>query len=266
VKTFLLTWNPKYKEGWPDADYEQAIASTAGGVAVDDRWSVGVRKGGIAVGDRAFMLRTERDRGLVASGQFTSEIFSDLHWNGSQKMIPYAFVRFDTVLAPEDRLPTEVLKQELPLAKWDRFQGGGIDLDAVASQLERLWASHNGQLIYLSPEESLTGTFPEGALTRIEVNRYERDRAARRACIKHWGVSCVVCGIDFEKTYGAFAKGFIHVHHLRELSTVGEGYEVDPIEDLRPVCPNCHAMVHKTRPAMTIKKLQGKLRKAAAST
>ena len=43
--------------------------------------------------------------------------------------------------------------------------------------------------------------------------------AARRACIDHWGHVCVVCGIDFGKTYGRFAKGFIHVHHLRELST-----------------------------------------------
>jgi len=76
----------------------------------------------------------------------------------------------------------------------------------------------------------------------------------------------VVCGIDFGKTYGRFAKGFIHVHHLRELSTVGEGYEVDPIADLRPVCPNCHAMLHTTRPAMATEKLRGKLRMAAGST
>ncbi len=34
-------------------------------------------------------------------------------------------------------------------------------------------------------------------------------------------------------------EGFIHVHHLKPLSEVGYEYRVDPIRDLRPVCPNC---------------------------
>jgi 5-methylcytosine-specific restriction enzyme A len=45
-------------------------------------------------------------------------------------------------------------------------------------------------------------------------------------------------------------KGFIRVHHLRELSSLGEGYQVNPVADLRPVCPNCHAMLHTQRPAL----------------
>ena len=72
-------------------------------------------------------------------------------------------------------------------------------------------------------------------------------KIARKKCIEHYGAKCAVsnCGFDFEKLYGDIGKGFIHVHHLTQLSDIGQGYEVDPIKDLRPVCPNCHAMLHQ---------------------
>ena len=44
-------------------------------------------------------------------------------------------------------------------------------------------------------------------------------------------------------TNGREAEGYIHVHHLRGLSDVGGEYVVDPVNDLRPVCPNCHAVL-----------------------
>jgi 5-methylcytosine-specific restriction protein A len=66
----------------------------------------------------------------------------------------------------------------------------------------------------------------------------------------------MVCGFDFAKLYGEIGEGFIHVHHLRDLATVGGEYEVDPIKDLRPVCPNCHAMLHVETPAIGIEDLR----------
>jgi 5-methylcytosine-specific restriction protein A len=44
--------------------------------------------------------------------------------------------------------------------------------------------------------------------------------------------------------YGAEFAGFIHVHHLRPLSEVASEHVVDPVADLCPVCPNCHAVIH----------------------
>ncbi|MDR3428987.1 HNH endonuclease [Silvimonas sp.] len=85
----------------------------------------------------------------------------------------------------------------------------------------------------------------EGAGKQVVVNRYERDPAARKAAIKHYGAVCQVCGLDFMKTYGEIGKGFIHVHHVKSLASIGKTYKVDPVQDLRPVCPNCHAMLHK---------------------
>jgi predicted HNH restriction endonuclease len=84
----------------------------------------------------------------------------------------------------------------------------------------------------------------EGAVRTITVNAYERNPEARRRCIAYYGPSCVACGFDFGVTYGSFAEGFIHVHHVKPLSEIGTEYEVDPVADLRPVCPNCHAVIH----------------------
>lgn len=92
----------------------------------------------------------------------------------------------------------------------------------------------------------------EGATQRAELTSYERSREARKQCIKHYGVKCVVCGIDFGRVYGKMAQGFIHVHHLKSLSANGTQHEIDPIQDLRPVCPNCHAVLHMQMPPFSI--------------
>ncbi|HEC16008.1 MAG TPA: DUF3427 domain-containing protein [Sedimenticola sp.] len=99
-------------------------------------------------------------------------------------------------------------------------------------------------------------TVIEGAKKRVTVNVYERDPNARRKCIQHWGESCCVCGFDFAAVYGELGEGFMHVHHLKLISEVGEEYQLDPISDLRPVCPNCHAMLHRESPPVELEKLK----------
>ena len=95
----------------------------------------------------------------------------------------------------------------------------------------------------------------EGKSKKVSINKYERDRKARIICIKHYGCKCVVCGFSFEVVYGGVGKDFIHVHHLVPISTIGEEYHLDPVNDLRPVCPNCHAMLHKSDPPFSIEEL-----------
>lgn len=106
----------------------------------------------------------------------------------------------------------------------------------------------------LKPEEA--GTVVEGAMLTVVANRYERDLSARSLCIAHWGCRCVVCNLDFASVYGEIGSGYIHVHHLVPLSKIGEAYEVDPVNDLRPVCPNCHAMLHRREPPYTPEELR----------
>jgi 5-methylcytosine-specific restriction protein A len=100
------------------------------------------------------------------------------------------------------------------------------------------------------------GQLFEGAKRTIIVNSYERNSLARRLCIGHYGTTCSVCNFDFVKEYGEIGNGFIHVHHLTRVADIGKTYEIDPIKDLRPVCPNCHSMLHSGKDALTIEELK----------
>ena len=54
--------------------------------------------------------------------------------------------------------------------------------------------------------------FDEGKVVQVFVNRYERNREARRACINFFGHKCYACGFDFGEVYGAVAEGFIPLY------------------------------------------------------
>jgi 5-methylcytosine-specific restriction enzyme A len=128
---------------------------------------------------------------------------------------------------------------------------------ADTSPVEILWSFETSpvgqpELSVQSPEQVTRGEFREGSVRQVLVNAYERDRAARQACINHHGLGCGVCGLVFAERYGELGAGFIHVHHVVPLSEIGPDSEVDPVEDLRPVCPNCHAMLHRQRPPLSI--------------
>lgn len=139
---------------------------------------------------------------------------------------------------------------------WSTSEGFVWDmLPQVAEALELLaWVAAEGHAL---PEEVRAGTrYVEGSVCRVTVNAYERSAAARAAYIEHHGVKCVLCGFDFAAVYGDLAEGFAHVHHLKPVSEVGESYEVDPVQDLRPVCANCHAVIHLGGGSRTIEQVK----------
>ncbi len=111
----------------------------------------------------------------------------------------------------------------------------------------------------LPEEETEPETHEEGSAASVEVNRYERSEAARQACLEHYGAECEVCGLRFEERYGEIGEGFIEVHHEVPLSETDGDVEVDPIDDLKPVCPNCHAMLHRESPPLAVDDLKERL-------
>jgi 5-methylcytosine-specific restriction protein A len=100
-------------------------------------------------------------------------------------------------------------------------------------------------------ENPVTG-YKEGKMAIIKMKRYERNPLNRTACILAKGMRCWVCDMDFQSIYGQIGLGYIHVHHIIPVSKMGEGYLVDPVNDLVPVCPNCHVMLHRTDPPLEI--------------
>lgn len=104
--------------------------------------------------------------------------------------------------------------------------------------------------------ENLSG-FPEGATKQVLVNRHERDPRNRQAAITFHGTACLACNIRMAERYGEIADGFIHIHHTESLAATGE--HTPDLEDLIPLCPNCHAVVHLADPPLTLEQLKQRM-------
>lgn len=146
------------------------------------------------------------------------------------------------------------------------IQGRRTDRDKAVDDPIRIFLAHivnefNNETIAIDyPDEAYVNNqlFPEGAKLTVQVNRYERNPEARAKCIEIHGTRCEICKMSFAETYGFFAKDFIHVHHKTPLHQISESYEVNPETDLIPVCPNCHAMLHRQENgcSMTVERLK----------
>ncbi len=127
----------------------------------------------------------------------------------------------------------------------------------VASDSHLTDVKEQFEIDYTESDDSLY----EGALVKVMANRYERNPKARRECVEKKGYKCLVCGQDFEAFYGEIGKGFIHVHHVIPISTIGKKYKLNVNTDLVPVCPNCHYMLHRKDPPYTIQELKHLIQK-----
>ncbi|MBD1916733.1 MULTISPECIES: HNH endonuclease [Cyanophyceae] len=122
------------------------------------------------------------------------------------------------------------------------------------SKKQQIWYLVEDYIAF--PGEIESKDYYEGAVRKVFVNAYERDPEARKKCIDYHGLSCKVCNFNFGEEFGDLGRDFINVHHLKPLSEVGGEYQVDPIRDLLPVCPNCHAMFHRKEPALSIEEVK----------
>lgn len=98
--------------------------------------------------------------------------------------------------------------------------------------------------------------YKEGRISYVHAVGYERNKGAREACIRHYGCQCAVCGFNFEKMYGDIGRDFIEVHHIVPIHKRSGEYIVDPIKDLRPLCSNCHSMIHRRNPVFGLDELK----------
>jgi 5-methylcytosine-specific restriction protein A len=85
----------------------------------------------------------------------------------------------------------------------------------------------------------------EGAKKSVIVNKYERSSKVRENAVNYHGLNCKVCDLNFKKMYGEIGEDFIHIHHLIPIHEIGKDYKIDYKNDLIPVCPNCHSMLHR---------------------
>lgn len=270
MKTSLLLWNPR-KWDWDTLESDIEEVDRTG--RSSQRWSCGITKS-IQPGDRIYLLRVGKEpKGIIASGFAFSEPFYQRHWSGEARDALYIDVDFEVLLNADkepilmtDSLETGVLRTQ----NWHPQASGTSVNPDLADELEEIWFHFlNDSKIRNNPfvptKSGKQKTYFEGTPNEITLTKYERNPHARKKCIEHYGFSCIVCGFDFESTYGEVGHDYIHVHHLFQVASVGKIYEVDPIKDLRPVCPNCHSIIHRNKNAYSIEEVREFVRKGASS-
>ncbi|MCB5283744.1 MULTISPECIES: HNH endonuclease [unclassified Arthrobacter] len=273
MSAIILGWDPDPRNDWNDATVRGRVAE-AGRCFVP--WRVNGAWNLSAGTDAWLFLQGPGGRGLIGHGVVVSEQQdaaqraaaqqeSGQQESGQQESgqavagqvaarIPgtvqddapvFVHLAVDALLPPGEHIAVAVLKAAVPGIEWEDVDAFGLGVEpADEAALRALWRDA-GPPAGADPTQHPPGTYPQGAVTRAEVNRYERDPDARRACIALHGTSCAACGFSFELTYGDVGADLMPVHHLVPVSRLGSRYELDPLTDLVPLCGNCHAVAHR---------------------
>jgi hypothetical protein len=96
----------------------------------------------------------------------------------------------------------------------------------------------------------------EGRALQRMVSVRERDPRVRRHAIERQGRACRICGLDFERSYGRFARDCVHVHHLNPLGSRSRRGAHTLANEVLVVCPNCHVALHRSGDAGNWRRLR----------
>jgi 5-methylcytosine-specific restriction protein A len=165
------------------------------------------------------------------------------------------FLRFDPNYQGKGLERGNRLEQEV----WDTFAGNHSSLTQVANAIRNGFKLSEATTIVTDADVDEEETFPEGkVLFRLhrsrERNRKLITRAKALALTRHGQLFCCVCQFDFKARYGDIGEGFIECHHTKPISEL-DVQAVTKVNDLALVCSNCHRMIHRKRPWLTLDQL-----------
>jgi len=264
---FLFNWNPKnklHKYTWENLEnfyinYNNGIKTL--------KWTC--RNLNAKVGDRAFLIKLGQEpKGIFASGIINSKIVWDRETKRS-----YVEILFDTFIFPDKKekfLNLKFLENNFNIF-WTRNQSGTKLENLKFSKLEMVWRKFSNRSFKRVKSEFSKNNpefvnkvkkgkeFYEGEKYEHTINSYRRDSNARDLCISFHGYKCCICKKKMEELYGKLGKNFVHVHHLKLISASKKKYKINGIKDLRPVCPNCHAIIHRANPPYSIRTVKNHL-------
>jgi HNH endonuclease len=114
------------------------------------------------------------------------------------------------------------------------------------------------------PDIDFSAAVSEGGRRMVSHLKRERSRfivEAKKAAVLNLkgSLSCEVCGFDFSVTYGSLGEGFCEVHHLSPLSASNESVKTT-LDDLAVVCSNCHRIIHRSDPMLSVAELSKVIR------
>ena len=163
---------------------------------------------------------------------------------------------FDALLPLGDQVPAAVLRQAVPAVAWDSIASDGAAWDSADSEgmelepggetaIRALWATH-GPAHGADPTQPAPGTYPASAVVRVTANRYEHDATWRGGPASPIVASTArPAGSPSKWPTARRAPTSCTSTTSSPPSQLGNGYVLDPLTDLVPLCANCHAMAHR---------------------
>lgn len=235
----LLGWDPVWPEAW-QPDYSGAAAAAAENGFFRAVWDISAAHGGLAPGsDVWFAVFAERP-GVAGHGVVVSAPYAEAVPEDPEARLRLVDLDIDILLPPGEPVFLSALPPELP----DLFpEPGGVTVlgHRTEEDLRRAWSRSAAGV---RPGSLLPGSLPQQAVRWSLASRYESDPGAARICHANHGSACSVCGLDPQAVYGEEGSAVLQVHHIVPPALLTADYELDPVTDLVPLCPTCHAMAH----------------------
>ncbi|MDO8950561.1 MAG: HNH endonuclease [Actinomycetota bacterium] len=164
------------------------------------------------------------------------------------------FLRFDPAYAGKGLTRGGHLEEDV----WNEFSADRPALAATAQAIR----DNRGSISVQQVAAQTTGDeeeFSEGLLLEAIHKRRERSPSAvhrkkESVLTQNGSLECEACGFDFEAVYGDLGRGYAECHHTKPLSELSRSTKTR-LGDLAIVCANCHRMIHRSRPMLTISEL-----------
>lgn len=144
---------------------------------------------------------------------------------------------------------------------WNTFANDPANLAKVAASIRSFVDTGEAATTFATPDvEDDEEEASEGRLLTRTHRFRERDpslvrKKKQRVLDQHGRIECAACGFDFEATYGVRGSGFIECHHTKPVSELAPS-ATTKISDLELLCSNCHRMVHRGKPWLSIGELK----------
>ncbi len=171
--------------------------------------------------------------------------------------------RYDGVVGPTEHDKYTVKLLDVKLAgttyrRWQEFTGIGQTPHKYFSGVA-VTPTHDLFVV----DEDEESAFPEGAEKyRMHWARERDPEIARKAKCKRLSetgkLKCEACNFDYSEKYGDRGVGFIEAHHMIPVSQLN-GKTKTRIKDLALVCSNCHRMLHRGPPLLSVAELKALL-------
>lgn len=265
---------PRYRSFvtlWSNDQLAYARSISSQGELLTHAASSQFNKVGVEVGDHVYVVGTDHGDLLLLGRLVVAEVIdldeAQQRYGANVYPAPDHLVGSGTALDLNRRVPRAIV------AQLERFSGkpfstpgaGGTVTGNGMRATGRITATSARLLASLTTSEILvpvvepSEVLSEGRRQVVLQEQVERSSGARARALAMHGTDCMACEFSFSAAYGELGAGFAEVHHIVPISSAGVQI-VDPQSDLVVLCANCHRMVHREEPPLTIEELRGHMR------